>query len=33
MGANIETVSKQKIHFIMQKEVKYGQAVYIVGNI
>jgi hypothetical protein len=33
MGAELQTNKMCKIHFIIQKKVDFGKAVYVVGNI
>lgn len=33
MGAEVQIGHKQKIHFHIQKQVKFGQALYVTGNI
>ncbi len=33
MGAELQSNKKPKIHFIIQKKVDFGKAIYVVGNI
>lgn len=33
MGAEVHSIFKQKIHFLIQKEVPFGKALYVVGEI
>lgn len=33
MGANVQSNQKLKIHFALQKEIEFGKAIYVVGNI
>lgn len=33
MGAELQTNKMRKIHFIIQKQVDFGKALYVVGNI
>lgn len=33
MGAELQSNNKRKIHFIIQKKVDFGKALYVVGNI
>lgn len=32
MGANVQSNQKLKIHFVLQKELELGKAIYVVGN-
>jgi hypothetical protein len=33
MGASLQTQKMKKIHFIIQKKVDFGKALYVAGNI
>lgn len=33
MGAELQKQKKVKIHFVIQKHIDFGQAIYVVGNI
>ena len=33
MGAELQANNRRKVHFITQKKVDFGKALYVVGNI
>jgi hypothetical protein len=33
MGAELQSNDKKKLHYVIQKELEFGKAIYVIGNI